>query len=108
MSEWERMLRAAREVDALYQAKDTERMGRPWSLTELLSQCAADWGELAEQIGKHQGFRPGAYDHRAAAHELGDPQWALMVIADRLEIDLSEALLGTMAELQARLGPPGS
>lgn len=97
------MLEAARSVDALYQAKDMERMGRPWSLAEFISQCAPDWGELAEQVGRHQGFRHGEYDPRAAKHELGDLLWALIVIADRMDIDLREALLGTMAELQERL-----
>ena len=103
MSDWQEMLQAAREVDALYQAKDIERMGRPWSLAEFLSQCAPDWGELSEQVGKHQGFRSGQYSKQAAEHELGDLLWALIVIADRMDIDLKEALMDTMDELKERL-----
>ena len=103
MSDWPEMLKAAREIDALYQAKDIERIGRPWRLAEFMSQCAPDWGELAEQIGKHEGFRHGLYDQAAAAHELGDLLWALIIISDRMSIDLKEALMSTTAELEERL-----
>jgi NTP pyrophosphatase (non-canonical NTP hydrolase) len=107
MSDWQEMLKAARRIDALYQAKDIDRIGRPWSLAEFLSQCAPDWGELAEQVGKHEGFRPGPYDQDAAAHELGDLLWALIVISDRMGIDLEEALMGTMDGLEDRLNKTG-
>ena len=39
----------------------------------------------------------------AAAHELGDLLWALIIISDRMSIDLKEALISTMAELKERL-----
>lgn len=100
------MIEAARQLDALYQAKDIKRMGRPWSLSEFFSQCSADWGELAEQVGRFEGFRPGSYDRHAAEHELGDLLWALMVIADRMGIDLGKAFLETASGLSSELQKP--
>lgn len=103
VSDWQDMVDAARSLDAAYQVKDIKRIGRRWSLAEFLSRCSVDWGELSEQVGMHEGFRPGSYDAQAAAHELADLLWALIVISDRLDIDLRKALFSTMRELETRL-----
>jgi NTP pyrophosphatase (non-canonical NTP hydrolase) len=103
MDRWQEMLAAAREIDRSYQEKDNERLGRPWSLAEFFSQCSADWGELSEEIGRFEGYRPGQYSKDRARHELGDLLWALIVLSDRLDIPLDAALLETMEELKERL-----
>lgn len=100
---WQEMLAAAREIDQKYQDLDKQRLGRIWSNTEFLAACATDWGELVEAIMKLDGMRPGEGDKDAVRHELADMLWALIVLADRLEIDLSESFLETMEEIHSRL-----
>ena len=104
---WQEMLEAARSVDQRYQDLDRERLGRIWSTTEFLAACSTDWGELVEEIMKWEGIRPGEADKEAIEHELADMLWALIVLSDRLDIDLRQALLQTMQGLHKRLDNKG-
>ena len=96
------MLRSGLEVDEKYQALDRQRLGRIWSNTEFLAACSTDWGELVEAIMKLDGMRPGEADIEAVRHELADMLWALIVLSDRLGVDLAESFLETMSELKRR------
>ena len=100
--EWETALERARAVDKLYQDLDRERLGRIWSLPEFMAACSTDWGELVENVLKREGIRPGESDEESLKHELGDLLWALIVISDRLDIDLLESLDQTMGEIEER------
>jgi hypothetical protein len=99
---WQAILEAARSIDCKYQALDRERLGRIWSNTEFLAACATDWGELAEAVMVNDGMRKGEADPGAIRHELSDMLWALIVLSDRLGIDLAEAFMETMEELEER------
>lgn len=99
---WQEILSAAREIDKKYQEMDKERLGRIWTNTEFLAACSTDWGELMEGVMKLEGMRPGEADKDAVRHELSDMLWALIVLSDRLEIDLASSFLETMNELKER------
>jgi uncharacterized protein YabN with tetrapyrrole methylase and pyrophosphatase domain len=102
MMQWEEALEKARKIDNLYQDLDQKRIGRIWSLPEFLAACSTDWGELVENVLKQEGLRPGEVKDGALEHELGDLLWALIIISDRLEIDLLESFDKTMSELEER------
>lgn len=98
--QWQEILAAAREIDNKYQEMDQERLGRIWTNTEFLAACSTDWGELVEGIMKLEGLRSGDADKDAVRHELADMLWALIVLSDRLDIDLASSFLETMSELK--------
>lgn len=51
-----------------------------------------DLGDLAKLIQAHDGKRDVEDLERALCHEMGDCLWALIVIADRLDVNLGHAL----------------
>lgn len=101
---WQEMLQAAKRIDNKYQEIDKARLGRIWTTTEFLAACSTDWGELVEGVMKLEGMRSGEADKDAVCHKLADMLWALIVLSDRLDIDLAQSFLKTMDEIEERLG----
>ncbi len=71
---------------------ERNRYGQEWTTTDLLLGLVGDLGDLAKLVQAHEGKRDVADLDRALVHELGDCLWALIVIADRLGVDLDDAL----------------
>lgn len=89
-----------RAIDVRRRLADFERStyGREWSTADLVSGLMTDVGDLAAAVQRVEGLRP----QRATApldelrHELGDVLWVLLVLAERFDIDLTEAFESTM------------
>ncbi|MFI5912846.1 nucleotide pyrophosphohydrolase [Dactylosporangium sp. NPDC051541] len=76
------------EMADLYDRHNTAAGRTPWTTCDLALGFAGDVGDLAKLVMAADGRReiPDAREH--LAHELADCQWAVLVLANRYEIDL--------------------
>lgn len=93
----------AAQVRALYGKLEQRRYGRAWSTQEIMLGFAGDVGDLAKLVQGAAGVRPTEQLQAKLTHELADCLWSVLVLAERLEVDLEEAFTETMAGLEAVL-----
>jgi len=96
----------ARAVRARYAEVEAARYGRSWTREEIMLGFLGDVGDLAELVQGKEGVRPRPDLDEALAHELADCLWSVLVLADAYDVDPAAAFDGTMATLEAHLGPP--
>lgn len=68
-------------------------------------------GELAKEVNESTAYGATPADVDAAVDELGDALFALLALAESLEIDADDALEAALAKYRSRLeatGEPGS
>lgn len=74
------------------------------SLENRMLHLTSEVGELAKGIVKlaNSTSYPTPSDLEYVSKEMADVLWNVMVLADRLEINIEEAMLGKLSELDAR------
>ena len=78
-----------------------------YRLLDLVSEI----GELAKDANTSTGYGEAPEDLEIASDEIGDALFALLALADSLEVDAGDALEEAMAKYERRLGgreTPGS
>ena len=91
--------RRALEVRQRFAAFETAQIGREWSTAEIMSGFVVDVGDLTRLVMAATGTRKIDDVRTKLQHELADCLWSVLVLADRLEIDLADAFEQTMNEL---------
>jgi NTP pyrophosphatase (non-canonical NTP hydrolase) len=94
----------ALEVRRAYATVEANTYGSSWTTAELTSGLVVDVGDLVRLVMARDGRRPAPnkLDQRIA-HELADCLWAVLVLADRLGVDLAAAFARSMDELERQL-----
>ena len=92
-----------------WQASNVSSYGREWSTADLVSGLVTDVGDLAAAIQRVEGLRPprDTAPLDDLRHELGDCLWVLLVLADRFEVDLSDAFESAMDSVDVWLDSVG-
>ena len=100
----EDIIARARHIRSLYEDYERENYGREWSTAEIALGLMGDIGDLAKLIQAHLGIRgtlPQQEIETKLAHELADCLWSILVLSDKLQINLEAAFIATMDELEA-------
>ncbi|WP_072805023.1 hypothetical protein [Rhodococcoides yunnanense] len=94
----------ALEVRALYEILEQRFNGKVWSLHEILLGLTNDVGTIGRLVLAHDGTWgiDGDVDAQLK-HKLSESLWWIFVVADRLDIDMSDAFTTTMDRIQANL-----
>jgi NTP pyrophosphatase (non-canonical NTP hydrolase) len=94
----------AMEVRALYETLEKQLNGQVWTLHELMLGFGNDVGTVGRLILAHDGTWdiPGDVDAQLK-HKLSESLWWVIVIAERLGIDISEAYADTMDRIESGL-----
>ena len=101
----EDIIARARHIRSLYEEYERENYGREWSTAEIVLGLMGDLGDLAKLIQAHLGIRgtlPAQEIEAELAHELADCLWSILVLSDKLQINLGDAFVATMDELEER------
>jgi NTP pyrophosphatase (non-canonical NTP hydrolase) len=94
------------EVRALYEAIERRLNGQVWTLQELMLGFSNDVGTVGRLILAHEGTWEIAGDVDAQLeHKLSESLWWVIVIAERLGIDISAAFADTMDKIELGLAP---
>ena len=94
----------ALEVRALYEILEQRINGKVWSLHEIMLGLSNDIGTIGRLILAHDGTWSidGDVDGQLA-HKLAEAMWWVFVVADRLDIDMSDAFSTTMNQIHSGL-----
>ena len=92
----------AMDMRSRYAALEQQRYGRSWNTEEVALGFVGDVGDLAKLVLAEAGVR-GIPDHREKLrHELADCLWSVLVLAHLCGVDLEQAFVATMDQLEAR------
>ena len=86
-----------------YASLERRRYGRAWTREEIALGFVGDVGDLMKLALAREGVRAIPDAAEKLAHELADCLWSLLVLADAYEVDLQQAFLRTMDDLEAYL-----
>ena len=106
--EFKALIQRALAVRSQFAVFEARNYGREWTTEDLTLGLMKDVGDLAALVQASEGVRQaeGADVGKAVRHELSDCLWSVIVLADRLGIDLEAAFTQTMDDLGSQL--PGS
>jgi NTP pyrophosphatase (non-canonical NTP hydrolase) len=103
MTTFEDLQHRAMRVAGLYDDLNLQQRGRVWTRAETMMGFVGDVGDLAKLVMAAEGARSDVGDRDALEHELSDCLWAVLVLAQRYEVDLPAVFDRSMDELEARL-----
>jgi len=83
-----------------YQTHEQKQYGASWSNEELALGFVGDVGDLAKLVMAVNRRRMIPNAEQKLAHELADCLWSVIVLANVHGIDLEEAFLQTMDDLE--------
>jgi hypothetical protein len=92
----------ALEVRALYEILEQRLNGKVWSDHELMLGFSNDVGYIGRLLLAHEGTWDIDGDPTAELeHKLSESLWWIFVLADRLDIDMTDAFNKTMDKIRA-------
>src|SRR5688572_28146809 len=101
--EFKQLIQRALEIRKKYAEFEKERYGREWTTEELTLGFMKDMGDLAKLVQASEGVRRVDDLDNAIGHELSDCMWSIIILADKLGVDLEKAFVKTMDELDSHL-----
>jgi NTP pyrophosphatase (non-canonical NTP hydrolase) len=105
--ELEALTRRALDVRRRYAELEQTRSGRAWTREEIALGFMGDVGDLAKLVMAQAGLRPIPQADQKLAHELADCLWSILVLAQMYGVDLEQAFLKTMDELEQSIVAQG-
>ena len=93
----------AMTIRHLYEKKERQLYGSPWTSEEVALGFVGDVGDLAKLIVAENGKRNIPDSKAKLEHELADCLWSVIVLAHQHGVDLETAFTKTMNELETRL-----
>jgi len=103
--QFEDLIQRALEIREQYAALERRTYGRAWTTEEIALGFVGDVGDLAKLVTATGGVRHVPDAEKKLAHELADCLWSILVLADRLDVDLEAAFLETMDQLERQIAP---
>ena len=101
--EFQTIINRALEIRKQYEAKEKQLYGSAWTSEEIALGFVGDVGDLAKLIVAENGKRNIPDSKAKLEHELADCLWSVIVLAHQHGVDLEEAFVNTMNELERRL-----
>jgi NTP pyrophosphatase (non-canonical NTP hydrolase) len=101
--ELQSLIQRALEIRRQYAEQERATYGRAWTTEEVALGFVGDVGDLMKLVVACAGVREIPDAKAKLAHELADCLWSVLVLADVYGIDLEQAFLRTMQELEERI-----
>lgn len=93
----------AQQIRSKYDELNKKDGHAAWAGIDYTAGFAGDVGDLIKLVMAKDGKRRGSDIDARLQHELGDCLWSLLVIANHYNVDLEQAFMKTMKELNERL-----
>ena len=101
--EFKDLVRRAIEMRGIYATLEQRIYGRAWTHEEIALGFVGDVGDLVKLVMAQEGVRQIPDARSKLAHELADCLWSVLVLSDVYGIDLEEAFLHTMDNLERQI-----
>src|SRR6185503_19373619 len=101
--DFQNIIDRAMEIRRLYEARENQLYGSPWTGEEIALGFVGDVGDLAKLMIAENGKRDIPNSHEKLGHELADCLWSLIVLSRIHDVDLEKTFLATMNELEQHL-----
>lgn len=98
------LVKIAMDTRQRFESYEKRTTGKTWGSEELLIGLVTDVGDLARLVLAKEGFRAAGTDlDKALRHELADCLWAIIVLAEKNNINLADALVEMNEEIREKL-----
>ncbi len=87
------------QVQEAYRELNQKQGHQRWEAAEYMQGLVGDVGDLAKLVMAKNGFRHADDLDARIAHELADCLWAILVLANELNVDLEQAFTKTVQDL---------
>jgi len=87
----------------LYEEKEKQLYGSPWTSEEIALGFVGDVGDLAKLVIAENGKRNISDSKEKLGHELADCLWSVIVLSNLHGIDLEVSFMETMDKLENHL-----
>ncbi|MGE5463305.1 MAG: MazG nucleotide pyrophosphohydrolase domain-containing protein [Syntrophothermus sp.] len=101
--EFQKLIDRAMEVRRLYEVKEKQLYGSPWTTEEIALGFVGDVGDLVKLISAQNGRRAIPDSSQKLEHELADCLWSVMVLSQLHGVHLEKSFLETMDRLEKHL-----
>ena len=101
--EFAEIIGRAKDIRERYDVLNRKQGYKDWNVSTLTEGFVGDVGKLMKLVMAKQGFRPMENIDEQLKHELADCLYSVIVIADKLGIDLEGAFVNTMEEIKGRI-----
>jgi len=102
--EFKRLAERAAEIRSQYDEFERSRYGRSWTDEEIALGFVGDVGDLMKLVQAKNGIRATPDLDERLAHELSDCLWSILTLAVAYGVDLEQAFVHTMNQLEQHLG----
>jgi NTP pyrophosphatase (non-canonical NTP hydrolase) len=100
---FQEIIERAMEIRRLYEQKEIQLYGSPWTSEEIALGFMGDVGDLAKLISAENGKRNILNSREKLEHELADCLWSVIVLANIHGVDLERSFMKTMERLERHL-----
>jgi NTP pyrophosphatase (non-canonical NTP hydrolase) len=101
--EFQKIIDRAMEIRRMYERKETQLYGSPWTSEEIALGFVGDVGDLSKLISAENGKRRILNSKEKLEHELADCLWSVIVLSNLHGVDLEQSFFETMARLERHL-----
>ena len=101
--EFKEIVNKARKVQKMYAELERVKHRQEWGGQQLMLGFMGDVGDLAKLVTAKEGLREIEDVDNKLEHELVNCLWAVLVLADKYNIDLEKSFLKTMEGLEERI-----
>ena len=98
--EFNSLIQRALSIRKLYRDFEQQNYGASWTNEELALGFVGDVGDLVKLVMAQSGRRMIPEAESKLAHELADCLWSIIVLADVHGVNLEDAFLRTMDDLE--------
>jgi hypothetical protein len=94
----------AKKIRTRYHELELKHHGSKWSVEEDALAFLTDAGLVGRLTMSQQGRWPlGERTNEELSHKLGESIWWLIILADRMEVDIKESIEGFLSRTQELL-----
>jgi NTP pyrophosphatase (non-canonical NTP hydrolase) len=97
------LIQRAVNVRQGYAELERKRYGRSWTNEEVALGFVGDVGDLAKLVMAMEGVRSIPDARQQLAHELADCLWSVLVLSHLYDVNLEQAFLQTMDQLEQHI-----
>jgi NTP pyrophosphatase (non-canonical NTP hydrolase) len=90
-------------IREMYSQYEQRLYGSAWTNEEIALDLVGDIGDLVKLVMAQNGRRNIADAQEKLAHELADCLWSIIVLAEAHDVDLEQAFLETMDDLESHI-----